>query len=66
MVAYLRYNYGDPVRITSDMIKGKKGIIWQSDCGWGDASGHLDIWNDTNALQKYYTICEDLYFWEIK
>ena len=65
MATYLINTYGTPIPTTTANIKGKKGIIWQSECGWGDASGHLDVWNGTNALDHFYTECDNIYFWEL-
>ena len=65
MVNYLKDNYGNPISTTTDKIRGRHGIIWQSECGWGDASGHLDVWDNNNSLNHFYNECQDVYFWEI-
>jgi hypothetical protein len=40
------------------------GIIWESDCPWiPSATGHVDVWDGSNAMDHYYPECSDLYFW---
>jgi hypothetical protein len=64
MVTYLNNVYGQCIQTTTDNIQGQTGIIWQSDCGWDDASGHLDVWTGDNAMNHYYSNCETVYFWK--
>lgn len=65
MVNYLNNTYGDYQEVSIDEIKGHKGIIGLSDCGWNDATGHLDIWDGNNCIDKMYPNCQTVYFWEI-
>lgn len=64
LVEYLNNTYGQCIETNTDAIQGKTGIIWQSDCGWGDATGHLDVWTGDNAMNHYYHECEIIHFWE--
>jgi hypothetical protein len=64
MVEYLNSTYGNCMSTTTNNIQGQTGIIWESTCGWGDATGHVDVWNGSNAIDHYYPECEDLYFWK--
>jgi hypothetical protein len=51
---------------TTAQLSGKAGIIWQDECGWSDASRHMDVWNINNAMDHYYTECDNVYVWPIK
>jgi hypothetical protein len=66
LVDYIDEYYGFNHTSTTDNIQGMKGIIWQSDCGWGDASGHLDLWDGNNAENHFYDECTEIYFWKMK
>ncbi|HAQ21887.1 MAG TPA: hypothetical protein DCR40_22055 [Prolixibacteraceae bacterium] len=63
MVNYLNGIFGSCTLTDTNSINGMTGIIWQSDCGWDDASGHIDIWNSNNALGHYYDGCSVVYIW---
>ena len=67
IIPYLDGKYGTHQTVTLEDIKGKTGIIGQTDCGWG-AGGHVDIWDGTNTISSdhpYYE-CKNLYFWNLK
>lgn len=67
IIPYLDGKYGTHQTVTLENIKGKTGIIGQTDCDWG-AGGHVDIWDGTNTISSdhpYYE-CENLYFWNLK
>ena len=67
IIPYLDGKYGTHQTVTLEDIKGKTGIIGQTDCDWG-AGGHVDIWDGTNTISSdhpYYE-CENLYFWNLK
>lgn len=66
MVSYLNDTYGESHDTTTDQLEGQTGIIWQSDCGWGDASGHLDVWDGDSAVDHFYDTCEDVNFWKTR
>jgi hypothetical protein len=63
MVNYLNNTFGACTLTDTNHIAGMTGIIWQSDCGWDDASGHIDIWSSNNALGHYYDRCSVVYIW---
>ena len=51
MMQYLEAVFGEPdksAKSTSPAdFKGMKGIIVIKGCGWGDAAGHVTLWNGT-------------------
>lgn len=64
LVEYLKSVYGDCKSTNTNAIQGKTGIIWQSDCPWiPSATGHVDVWDQNNAVDHYYNDCNDLNFW---
>lgn len=63
MVSYLNNVYGNSAITNTNNLQGTTGIIWQDDCGWGDATGHLDVWNGSNAMDHYYDTCEYVHIW---
>jgi hypothetical protein len=67
--SYLKKNYGEPESYDSKnyktSLKDKKGIIIFEVSGWGDASGHADLWNGEKAIwQGYGGISNKILFWE--
>lgn len=65
--------FGNNISKFKNDIFGKKGIIVFLISGWGDANGHVTLWNgslcidDSNYFvpsEKYSVI--DLFFWELK
>lgn len=66
MTDYLNDTYGHYETVTLNEIQGKTGIIGFSDCGWDNATGHLDIWDYDKCLNKGYDSCQTVYFWNIK
>ena len=52
---------GDPM---PEAFKGKKGIIVFNDCGWSDATGHVDLWNGEACVGKaYWSEAKEVYLW---
>ena len=41
----------------------KNGIIWQSNYGWSDATGHVDIIYRGNAGSHFYDQCGTVKIW---
>ena len=37
-----------------EQFAGKRGLIIFTDCGWTDASGHVDLWNKDQAKHAAY------------
>jgi hypothetical protein len=64
MVTYLNSAYGECVLTTKADIQGQTGMILQSVCGWTDATGHLDVWDGSDAMNDYHDECSKLYFWK--
>ena len=69
---YLKERFGTPqVRVLKDrgagmpaQFAGKRGIVVFNDCGWNDATGHVDLWNkDTIAHQAYWEQAKEVYLW---
>lgn len=47
-------------------IKGKAGIVRYSDCGWSDATGHIDVWDGTNIRgHTYASKCKKIEVWNV-
>ncbi len=59
---YMIEQYGKPDlvwdastgQLPSLFFRGKKGIIIYSVIGWSDASGHVDLWNDSTCSTQCY------------
>lgn len=52
---------GDPM---PEVFKGKKGIIVFNDCGWADATGHVDLWNGEVCVgSEYFEKAKEVYLW---
>lgn len=72
MLKYLRLKFGKPtvlVKRTPDgsippEFKNRKGIIVFNDCGWSDATGHVDLWNGTECRgHGYWDKAKEVYLW---
>ncbi|WP_436872654.1 type VI secretion system amidase effector protein Tae4 [Acinetobacter haemolyticus] len=57
----------------SSQIQNKKGIIIFNVTGWGDATGHVTLWNGSDCGDSCYFIhsqptvrTTDVFFWELK
>lgn len=57
----------------SSQLKGKKGIIIFKVSGWGDASGHVTLWNRNDCGDSCYFIHDtpslrttDILFWNLR
>lgn len=47
-------------------IQGRTGIICYGDCNFGDATGHVDLWDgDSVVRQGYDGRCNSVTFWDI-
>jgi RHS repeat-associated protein len=56
LVSYVNTTFGsaDITNATSAGLQNQNGIIFFEVSGWGDASGHVDIWNGTGCGTKCY------------
>ena len=66
---YLSKKYGEPEKLKptkyKNKLKGRKGIIIFEVPGWGDATGHADLWNGSRCLwQGYGGQSTSVLFWE--
>ena len=57
----------------SSQLQGKKGIIIFKVSGWGDASGHVTLWNESDCGDSCYFIHDrpnvrttDILFWNLR
>lgn len=64
MTNYLNNTYGEYDIVTINDIQGQEGIIGYTECGWGNATGHLDIWDGNDCLSQGYSNCDIIYFWK--
>ena len=62
MSNYLTKTFGQPTILQSGQ-NITNSIIWQSNCGWSDATGHLDIIYNGKAGSKYYDVCGTVKYW---
>jgi hypothetical protein len=81
VIAFVKSNFGKPdysvkpnaVDKTSDFL-GKKGILIFDVSGWGDASGHVTLWNGGECGDHCYFThptqpdvqTKEILFWELK
>lgn len=42
-----------------------KGIVWFSGENFTDATGHIDLWNGTDAVHKGYKDTNEVWFWKL-
>jgi RHS repeat-associated protein len=64
---HLSTTYG-PADLTgnSSVMAGQKGIILFQNCGWSDATGHLDLWNGSNCGNHcYWNQCGSASLWTL-
>ncbi|WP_418986686.1 type VI secretion system amidase effector protein Tae4 [Bacteroides heparinolyticus] len=69
MKAFVKKNIGaNPIKGHSlKDFQGKKGIIIFTDCGWSDASGHIDLFNGKEVEgQGYFNKCGTVLLYELK
>ncbi|MFZ4457074.1 MAG: T6SS effector amidase Tae4 family protein [Bacteroidales bacterium] len=62
IAGYLTNAFGDPTTLKSNQTI-KNAIIWQSDCGWSDATGHMDIIYRGQAGSQYHQECGTVKYW---
>lgn len=80
MITFVRSNFGAPEKavspsgkdVTAD-FKGLKGILVFSVTGWGDATGHVTLWNGSDCGDHCYFVHDQpsvsttlVQFWELK
>lgn len=69
LVKHLTGKYGapedfQPAKYKAE-LKDRKGIIVFEVSGWGDATGHADLWDGSNCLWKGYGgLANKILFWE--
>ncbi|MEW6760901.1 MAG: type VI secretion system amidase effector protein Tae4 [Pseudomonadota bacterium] len=83
MIKFVRANFGEPDVVVkpkgqdkSSEFKSKKGIIVFRVTGWGDATGHVTLWNGADCGDTCYFTFPPLFglepktteilFWELK
>lgn len=81
MMAFVQANFGEPdVRVVpngedkSSDFSGKKGILIFKVSGWGDASGHVTLWDGSDCGDHCYFThptqpnakTTEIFFWELK
>ncbi len=69
LAKYLKSKYGAPEILRPaeyrKKLKDRKGIIIFEVPGWGDATGHADLWNGQRCLwQGYGGLATSILFWE--
>lgn len=59
---------GNPLKGNSlEDFRGKQGVIVFADCGWSDASGHIDLFNGKEVeSQEYFNRCGKVLLYELK
>ena len=62
MTKYLTKVYETPTTLPANQVV-RNAIIWQSSCGWSDATGHLDIVYRGQAGSHYYDECGVVKYW---
>jgi hypothetical protein len=69
---YLKEKFGKPqIRVFKargegmpEQFAGRRGIAVFNDCGWSDATGHVDLWNkDQIAHPAYWEEAKEVYLW---
>lgn len=56
-----------PYGTAPSQLQGKKGIICFVDCGWSDASGHLDLWDGSKVIgSAYFNVAKQIFLWEAR
>lgn len=62
---YLIKIWGNPdLKGDQKKLQGKTGIILFQDCGWSDATGHLDVWNGSSCEHEcYFDVCGQSSLW---
>lgn len=83
MIKFVRANFGASDLVTrpkgqdtSSQFMGKKGIIIFKVTGWGNATGHVTLWNGSDCGDHCYFVhpflfgaepkTTEIYFWELK
>lgn len=63
-VLYLRFHLGEPTPCTQGQRPTASGIIWFDDCGWMEATGHVDLWNGVAAAHdEYFGKARRVFLW---
>ena len=72
LLKWLRETFGPPqLRLRKKRgdgmpaaFAGRRGIVVFNDCGWDDATGHVDLWNkDRAGLHAYWEPAREVYLW---
>lgn len=66
---YIMSVFGGPdmTDATKKSVWMKRGIVLFRNCGWSDASGHIDLWNKAMAgNHAYWGECPQVSFWGFK
>jgi hypothetical protein len=72
MLKFLKAKFGKPqLRVFKkrgdgvvESFKGRKGLIVFNDCGWSDATGHVDLWNGEKCVgHEYWEKAKEVYLW---
>ena len=55
-INFLKANYTDSEKVTDiSKLQGKKGVIVFEDCGWSDATGHVDLYDGNQVEGSDYS-----------
>ena len=69
---YLKEKFGKPqIRVFKArgegmpaQFEGRRGIVVFNDCGWSDATGHVDLWDkDQIKHEAYWEQAKEVYLW---
>ncbi len=69
IIEYVTSIYGSPdlTNANRNDVWMKRGIILFQNCGWTNASGHIDLWNKAIAgNHAYWEECSKVSFWSFK
>lgn len=65
MEKHLRSLLGEPARVTQESAHGRQGIILFH-VAFSDASGHVDLWNESKCeYEEYWTRASSVLLWEL-
>jgi hypothetical protein len=69
---YMKERFGKPqIRVFKQRgegmpaaFEGRKGLVVFNDCGWNDATGHVDLWNGEEIKHHaYWEEAKEVYLW---
>ena len=66
-INFLDANYSNKEETTNiSTFQGKKGVIVFKDCGWSDATGHVDLYDgDSVEGTDYSNVAKKMYLYKI-